>query len=137
MQIMDMNYKIAEKDFMPVSKKLAYAKDARDFSEFCEATCSNLFAYSPYHLQLDREAFLDFQEQADALKDRIGEEEVDMDELECLCGNLRKTYMRLLQGGWQTFVKNAESGCDSGNFLAAQLMIVAKYNHRLNNTESD
>lgn len=127
---MDVNYKIAEKDLMPVSGKLACAKDARAFSDFCEATCSNLFAFSPYNLQLDREAFLRFQEQADALKEMVGKEMVDMAELECLCGTLRNTYMCLIQGGWQAFAENAESGCDSGNFLAAQLMTVAMYNNR-------
>lgn len=127
---MGVNYKIAEKDLMPVSGKLACVKDARDFSDFCEATCSNLFAFSPYNLQLDREAFLRFQEQADALKEMVGKEMVDMSELECLCGTLRNTYMCLIQGGWQAFAENAESGCDSGNFLAAQLMIVSMYNNR-------
>lgn len=133
---MNANYNVTEKGLMPVSGKLACVKDARDFSDFCEATCSNLFAFSPYHLQLDCEAFLRFQEQADALKEMVGKKEASIKELESLCGNLRNTYIRLLQGGWQAFAENAELGCESGKFLSAQLMTVAKYNNRINAAES-
>ena len=41
------------------------------YSVLCEATCSNLFAFSPFSLNIESEDFLHYQCLADELKGRI------------------------------------------------------------------
>ena len=52
---MDRNHKVMTNGLLPGAELVYDAETVRMFSAFCENTCSNLFAFSPYQLHLERE----------------------------------------------------------------------------------
>lgn len=131
---MNINYRTSEDSLIPIHN-ISCVEDVKTFSDFCEVTCHNLFACSPYQLHLDREEFLHFQRLADELKLMLGKEEACWEELRNLCEGLKFTYAKLMHSCWEAFVSNMESWSESGKFMSSQLISVALYNNRVKNAE--
>lgn len=120
-----MNKEISSALLLPI-EKVENLRCVELYSEFCEATCANLFAYSPYQLHLDREEFLHFQFLADELRDDIGKGEVPFDELYRLCCNLNDVYVNMLSCCWKAYEYNADKDGDPSKFVIQQIKTVAE-----------
>lgn len=101
------------------------------FSEFCEGTCANLFAFSPYQLHLKREEFLHYQFLADELKDEISSGMSTFEKLYNLCCSLNAIYESMIGCCWEAFLYNNDMDCDPARFVVRQLVTVAEFNERL------
>lgn len=122
---MNMNKEISSALLLPV-EEIDNLGCVELYSAFCEATCTNLFAYSPYQLHLDREEFLHFQFLADELKDDIEKGEVAFDELHKLCYNLNNVYVNMISCCWKAYQYNADKDGDPSKFIIRQIKIVAE-----------
>ena len=103
----------------------------RMFSAFCENTCSNLFAFSPYQLHLEREEFLHFQYIADELKSLLDGDEVRFDDMQSLCNSLHSVYCAMMSKCWEAFVANPNINDDPGKFIVQQLVLVDEYEKKV------
>ena len=68
---MDNNSKKMTNGILPEINKVNSIPGVLAYSVLCEATCSNLFAFSPFSLNIESEDFLHYQCLADELKGRI------------------------------------------------------------------
>ena len=68
---MNEKLKTITNSLIPETSSIKDIATAKMFSELCEDTCSNLFAFSPYQLQIEKDTFLRFQYLADELKNYI------------------------------------------------------------------
>ncbi len=100
------------------------------FSEFCEATCANLFAFSPYQLHLRREEFLHYQFLADELKNEISGGMGTFEELYNLCSKLNTIYESMIGCCWDAFLYNNDVDSDPAKFVVRQLVTVAEFNEK-------
>lgn len=107
------------------------------FSEFCEATCANLFAFSPYLLHLNREEFLHYQFLADELKDDIEKGEIPFEELYNLCCNLNDVYLNLASCCWEAYKYNENKERDPCGFIIRQIKNVAETRAKLEMCKND
>lgn len=105
-------------------------KSIVSFSEFCEATCANLFAFSPYQLHLRREEFLRYQLLAYELKNKISSGMDTFEELYILCCKLNVIYESMTGCCWDAFLYNNDVDCDSATFVVRQLVAVAELNEK-------
>lgn len=104
----------------------------RIFSEMCEETCSNLFAFSPYQLHLEREEFLHFQYLADELKLYIDNNDSEFKTLHSLCESLNSVYQGMMRSCWDAFVCNPDINGDPGKFILQQQITVGKFDKDAN-----
>lgn len=128
-----MNYRPGQNKLLAIQGEILSIEDVKAFSDFCEATCANLFAYSPYQLHVDREQFLLFQDQADELKDGLGGAEVKVESLKELCRCLKELYSELMRNCWEAYTDGYDPRSESGKFMATQLIAVRMYNNRVKN----
>jgi hypothetical protein len=123
---MNKNKEVSSAMIIPVDN-IADLRCVKLFSEFCEATCDNLFAYSPYQLHLDREEFLHFQFLADELKNDLENGEVSFDELYKLCLGLNEVYVNLVCSCWAAYKYNNNKDGEPGKFVVRQIKIVSDF----------
>ncbi len=100
---------------------------AKNFSDFCEATCNNLFAFSPYELHIDREEFFLFQVLADELKIGITSPAYIEEKMTKACSKLFFLYENLMRCCWEAFIENPDIKSDAGIFVVNQMQAVNKY----------
>lgn len=128
---MKNRYKVMTGGLLPDAGLVFDIETIRMFSEFCEETCSNLFAFSPFQLHLDRELFLHFQYVADELKSLLGTDDVPFAELAPLCANLHSIYGNIMDDCWGAFVCNPEIDGEPGRFVIQQMVSVDSYEKRV------
>ena len=128
---MKNRYKVMTGGLLPDAGLVFDIETIRMFSEFCEETCSNLFAFSPYQLHIEREAFLHFQYIADELESLLGTDDVQFAELAPLCANLHSVYCDMMNGCWDAFVYNADIHGEPGKFIVQQLVFVDAYEKKV------
>lgn len=124
---MEKNYKAITTGLLIDFNGISDLQAARLFSDFCEVTCSNLFAFSPYQLHLEREEFLHFQFLADELKELIEHADVSVEELDAKCSRLKDVYHGMMNSCWQAFVCNPNIEDEPGRFIILQMMAVSNY----------
>ena len=112
---------------IPNTGKVESLPAAKAYSDFCEATCTNLFAFSPYQLHLDREEFLHYQFLADELKSMLADEDCPQKDALELCSKLAASYENLMHCCWEAFVCNTNINADPGKFIVVQMMAVEQY----------
>lgn len=120
-------HKVMTSGLMPDAELVYDVETARIFSAFCEETCSNLFAFSPFQLHLEREEFLHFQYIADELKSLIADGEENYASFVPLCGRLHSVYCAMMTECWEAFVCNPDINADPGKFIVQQLVVVDRY----------
>lgn len=128
---MNRNHKVMTNGLLPGAELVYDAETVRMFSAFCENTCSNLFAFSPYQLHLEREEFLHFQYIADELKSLLDVDEVRLDDMLSLCNSLHSVYCAMMNNCWEAFVANPNINDDPGKFIVQQLVLVDEYEKRV------
>lgn len=124
---MDNKLKTITNGLIPANVKVEDATMGSAFSEFCESTCSNLFAFSPYELHLGREEFLHFQFLADELKSVLAIEGCSVAELSSLCSRLMDIYVSLMESCWEAFLCDTDISGEPGKFVVLQMLTVEKY----------
>ena len=129
---MDNNNKKMTSSILPNVNKVNSFETVKAFSVLCEATCSNLFTFSPFLLNIDSEEFLQFQHLADELKKRIADGDTSLGVLCNLCARLNKVYERLISSCWKAFVEDANLEKDPGKFVLQQLLVVKEFNDAVN-----
>ena len=129
---MDNNHKKMTSGILPNVNKVNSVEGVKAFSRLCEDTCSNLFAYSPFLLNIDSEEFLQFQQMADELKKRIHDGETSLGVLCNLCARINKVYERLISSCWNAFVEDANLERDPGKFIVQQLLVVKVFTNSIN-----
>lgn len=112
---------------LPDVNKVVSIESVRAFSKLCEATCANLFAFSPFQLNIDSEEFLLFQCLADELKERLATEDASIGTLCNLCVRLNHVYEKLISSCWEAFVENATLENDPGKFVVRQMVAVEEF----------
>ena len=117
---MDNNHKKMTSGILPDVNKVVSIESVRAFSKLCEATCANLFAFSPFQLNIDSEEFLLFQCLADELKERLAGEETSIGILCNLCVRLNQVYEKLISSCWKAFVEDATLENDPGKFVTVK-----------------
>lgn len=117
--------KVIINDLIPLFE-IDSIEGAASYSELCEATCSNIFAYSPYKLRIEREEFLHFQEYADALKEGL-QKEITITEAVELCSELSVLYNSIIHRCWQAFVDSFQIDSEPGKFIIGQKLIVESF----------
>lgn len=125
---MDNYNKKMTSGILPDVNKVTSVKSVKAFSALCEATCSNLFAFSPFVLNIDSDDFLQFQRMADELKERIAGNDVSLGILCNLCARINKVYERLMSCCWDAFVENSNLESEPGKFVVGQMVIVRDFN---------
>lgn len=124
---MKNNHKVMTGGMLPDAGLVCDVETAGMFSSFCEKTCSNLFAFSPFQLHLEREEFLHFQYLADELKSLISEGEACFEIYVPLCGDLYSVYCAMMDKCWEAFVCNPDINAEPGKFIVQQLVVVDEY----------
>ena len=117
---------------LPDVNRVVGIESVRAFSKLCEDTCANLFAFSPFQLNIDSEDFLQFQCLADELKERLAGGETSIGTLCNLCARLNKVYEKLMCSCWDAFVENATLENEPGKFVVRQLVAVEEFTDTLN-----
>lgn len=128
---MKNNHKVMTGGLLPDAGLVFDVETIRMFSEFCEETCSNLFAFSPFQLHLDRELFLHFQYIADELKSLLENGDAPFCVLALLCEDLYSIYGNMMDGCWGAFVCNPEIDGEPGRFVIQQMVSVDSYEKRV------
>lgn len=129
---MKKNYKVMTSGLLPAAELVYDLYTAGMFSAFCERTCSNLFAFSPYQLHLEREEFLHFQYVADELKSLLASDDVRFESIAPLCKELHSFYCTMMNSCWEAFVCNTDINADPGKFIVNQLMAVDDFDKTIN-----
>lgn len=129
---MDNNSKKMTNGILPEINKVNSIPGVLAYSVLCEATCSNLFAFSPFSLNIESEDFLHYQCLADELKGRISAGDSSLGTLCNLCVRLDKIYEGLMSSCWNAFVEDANIDGDPGKFIVRQMVIVKEFNDSLN-----
>ena len=124
---MDNYNKKMTSGILPDVNKVTTIESVKAFSTLCEATCSNLFAFSPFILNIDSDEFLQFQRMADELKVHIQSNDVSLGILCNLCARINKVYEMLMNSCWEAFVVNANLESEPGKFVVRQLLIVEAF----------
>ena len=132
---MDEKLKTITNSIIPENIAIKDVATAKMFSELCEETCSNLFAFSPYQLQIKKETFLRFQYLADELKNYTEQEDCPFDSIEDLCLKLNITYNELMICCWNAFIYDTDINSEPGKFIVSQLATVAKYEKNILSTK--
>lgn len=135
MIIMEENYIPGPNNLVVLQDDFGNIENVRAFSDFCEATCVNLFAYSPFQLRIDREQFLLFQNKADELKERLKEADVSVKDLIEVCCCLKDVYLKLMNDCWEAYIESGDSRTESGKFVTTQHIEVRLYNNRVKRQE--
>ena len=128
---MDNYNKKTTNAILPDINRVTTPGGVRAFSVLCEATCSNLFAFSPFILNIDCDEFLQFQRMADELKVHIQGNDVSLGILCNLCARINNVYGMLMSSCWEAFVENANLESEPGKFVVRQLMIVEAFTHKV------
>ena len=129
---MNGNNKVITSGLLPDVGLVKDFETVKMFSDLCEDTCSNLFAFSPYQLHIEREEFLHFQYLADELKSFVVDEGIKLETLRTLCKNLNSVYSGIMQGCWDAFVCNPDINGEPGKFIFQQQMTVDLFDRRVN-----
>lgn len=129
---MNNNHKVMTAGLLPDMDLVRDNKAARFYSLFCEETCSNLFAFSPYQLRIEREEFLNFQYLADELKSLVEDEEVSYADIAPLCRKLNSVYKSIVENCWEAFICNPDINADPGKFIVQQLVVVDDFTKNAN-----
>ena len=129
---MDNNNKKMTSGILPDVNKVNSIESVKAFSYLCEATCANLFAFSPFALNIEGEEFLQYQCLADELKKRIEEGGSSIGTLCNLCVRLNSIYVKLMTSCWNAFVEEANIDGDPGKFIVKQMVVVKDFNDSLN-----
>lgn len=129
---MKKNYKVMTSGLLPAAELVYDLYTAGMFSAFCERTCSNLFAFSPYQLHLEREEFLHFQYVADELKSLLASDDVRFESIAPLCKELHSLYCAMMNSCWEAFVCYTDINADPGKFIVNQLMAVDDFDKTIN-----
>ena len=124
---MKRNHKVMTNGLLPAAELVYDVHTAGLFSTFCERTCFNLFAFSPYLLHLEREEFLHFQYIADELKSLLAGGDARFECLAPLCKELHSLYCAMMSSCWEAFTFNTDINADPGKFIVNQLMTVDEY----------
>lgn len=132
---MDVKQKTITSSLLPDIDAVKDIETAKMFSDLCEETCSNLFAFSPYQLQIDKDAFLRFQYLADELKIQLdGEDEIDT--LLTICSKLNTIYRELMNSCWSSFVYDTDIDSEPGKFIVLQLATMSKFEKNIVSTKN-
>lgn len=107
-------------------------EDAKILSDFCENTCSNIFAFSPYELHIDRDDFFLFQVLSEDLKKGVNSSNVVDDKISKMCTKLFFLYENLMHCCWEAFLLNPDIKSDAGIFVVNQMRTVGEYEKRMN-----
>ena len=126
-ETMKKNHKVMICGLLPEAELVFDVETVRMFSTFCENTCSNLFAFSPFQLHLEREEFLHFQYLADELKSLLDEADTRYETYSSLCRELHSVYCTMMNSCWEAFVRNPDIHSDPGKFIVLQLVLVDEY----------
>lgn len=110
-------------------------EDAKILSDFCENTCSNIFAFSPYELRIDRDDFLLFQVLSEDLKEKVNSSSVLDDKISKICTKLFFLYENLMHCCWKAFLLNSDIKSDAGIFVVNQMCTVVELEKRMNPTK--
>ena len=129
--VMNNKFRTITSGLLPDINMVTDLRSASLFSGFCEVTCSNLFAFSPYRLHLERKEFLHFQFLADELKEYLGKEDCETDFILGLCRKLYAVYSELMSCCWEAFTCNTDIDDDPGKFLLQQLFAVSEFEKSL------
>lgn len=129
---MSGNHKVITSGLLPDLELVRNLEIVKMFSEMCEGTCSNLFAFSPYQLHLEREEFLHFQYLADELKIYINSGECEFKTLRSLCESLNSVYLGMMQNCWDAFICNPDINGEPGKFILQQQITVNKFDKDAN-----
>lgn len=124
---MDNYNKKTTNAILPDINRVTTPGGVRAFSVLCEATCSNLFAFSPFILNIDSDDFLQFQHMADELKELIAGNDVTLGMLCNLCSRINKVYEKLMTSCWEAFVENSNLESEPGKFIVRQMIIVKDF----------
>ncbi|MBO7301079.1 MAG: hypothetical protein J6U58_00015 [Bacteroidaceae bacterium] len=125
---MDNNSKKMTSGILPDIKRVNSLEDIKAFSILCEATCSNLFAFSPFSLNIESEEFLHYQSLADELKERISDGCSSFGILCNLCVRLNRVYEGLMNSCWNAFIEDSNIDGEPGKFIVEQMVIVRNFN---------
>lgn len=129
---METNNEKMTNGILPKIDKVNSIENIKAFSVLCEATCSNLFAYSPFLLNIDSEEFLQYQCLADELKERIGDNGCSFGTMCNICVRLNRLYERLMNSCWNSFVEDANIDGEPGKFIIRQMIVVKAFNDAVN-----
>ena len=129
---MDNNNKKMTNGILPAINKVNSIESVKSFSRLCEDTCANLFAYSPFALNIVSEDFLHYQCLADELKKRIADGNSSLGTLCNLCVRLDNIYEGLMNSCWNAFVEDANIDGDPGKFIVKQMVVVKEFNDSIN-----
>ena len=133
--IMNEKLKTITNSLIPETSSIKDIATAKMFSELCEDTCSNLFAFSPYQLQIEKDTFLRFQYLADELKNYIEEEDCSFDSIKAVCSKLNIIYKELMICCWNAFIYDTDINSEPGKFIVSQLATVSDYEKKLLSTK--
>lgn len=132
---MDVKQKTITSSLLPDIDAVKDIETAKMFSDLCEETCSNLFAFSPYQLQIDKDTFLRFQYLADELKIQLDSED-EIDTLLTICCKLNTIYRELMNSCWNSFVYDTDIDSEPGKFIVLQLATMSKYEKNIVSTKN-
>ncbi len=107
-------------------------EDAKILSDFCENTCSNIFAFSPYELHINRDDFFLFQVLSEDLKKGVNSSNVLDDKIYKICTKLFFLYENLMHSCWEAFLLKPDIKSDAGIFVVNQMRTVGEFEKKMN-----